>query len=54
MMGTAELLLATNNALPDGARIIAEGVVPVATPPPAAESLPVLRSMLNAEMDESP
>src|SRR6478672_2746297 len=47
-------LLATNNAVPEGASSIAAGMPPVATPPPFAVSRPVFRSMLKVETDESP
>ncbi len=46
LAGTAELLLTTNSAVPEGARSMAEGTLPVATCPPFAVSRPVLRSML--------
>src|SRR5438067_7860280 len=47
-------LLAMNNESPEGATIIAEGTLPVATPAPFAVSLPVARSMVYAETNESP
>jgi hypothetical protein len=52
--GTDGLLLATNNVVPEGAAIIADGTVPVATPVPFAVNAPVVRSMLKAETSESP
>src|ERR1700690_45358 len=47
-------LLVTNSAVPEGARSMAEGTLPVGTSEPIAVSRPVLRSMLNDETDESP
>src|SRR5450631_2205973 len=47
-------LLATNSAVPEGARSIAEGALPAATSAPLFVSSPVLRSMLKDETDESP
>src|SRR5712692_4858778 len=52
--GIAELLLATNSTVPEGARSMAEGTLPVATAAPFAVSRPVFRSMLYAQTDESP
>jgi hypothetical protein len=52
--GMAELLLATNNAFPEGAKIMAAGVLPAATAFPLAVSVPADKSMLKAETDESP
>src|ERR1700694_4548196 len=43
-----------NNAFPEGAIIMAEGMVPVATPLPFVAIVPLLRSMLKAETKESP
>jgi hypothetical protein len=47
-------LLAMNKALPEGAMIMAEGMVPVATPLPLVAIVPTLRSMLKGETKESP
>src|SRR5277367_2031823 len=52
--GILELLLRTNNTVPEGAKSMAEGTLPVATSAPLAVSRPVLRSMLKDESDESP
>src|SRR6185312_1897788 len=46
--------LAMNSTVPEGARIMAEGTLPVATEPPLAVSRPVLRSILKDVTDESP
>jgi hypothetical protein len=47
-------LLAINSASPEGARSIAEGTLPVATPTPLVLSTPLDKSMVYAETNESP
>src|SRR4051794_37564830 len=49
-----EPLLAINISVPDGARSIAAGVLPVGVAPPLAVNNPVLRSMLKDDTDGSP
>src|ERR1700687_331562 len=49
-----EPLLAMNSTVPEGARIMAEGTLPVGTSPPFAVRRPVLRLMVKDETDESP
>ena len=47
-------LLAINISVPDGATIMAEGTLPVGTLLPLAVKMPVVRSMLKDETEESP
>src|ERR1700682_2912564 len=49
-----ELLLATNKTVPEGARSMAEGTLPVGAAPPLAVTRPLLRSTLKDVTDESP
>src|SRR6266404_7254877 len=49
-----EPLLAMKSTAPEGARIMAEGTLPVGMEPPFAVSLPVLRSILKDVTAESP
>ena len=44
--GIAELLLATNNAVPEGDKIMAAGTLPVGTLSPFALIVPVVKSMV--------
>jgi len=44
--GIEELLLATNNAVPEGDAIMAAGTLPVGTLSPFALSVPVVKSMV--------
>jgi len=44
--GIEELLLATNKAVPEGAKIMAEGTLPAATLLPFAVRVPAVRSMV--------
>src|SRR5450755_368498 len=49
-----EALLAMKSAVPEGAKSMVVGMLPVATSPPLRVSRPVLRSILKDETDESP
>ena len=52
--GTDGLEFATNSTVPEGAKSMAEGTLPVGTAVPFAVNSPVLRSMLKLETVESP
>ena len=52
--GIEELLLRMKSTPPEGASNMAVGTLPVGCSPPLAVRMPVVRSMLYAETDESP
>jgi hypothetical protein len=52
--GMEELLLSTNKVVPDGAKIMAAGRAPAGKLLPLVLKMPVVKSMLKDETEESP